>query len=120
VPARTVGRIQTRAAFGQLQRSRSRASCGPVRATFVPAPTGTGGIFPQVGFAIGKSCGNAVLRNALRRRLRESARAVAAGLPRGMYLLRLEPAAARSDRAELSAQVKEALQRAGQRGQAQP
>jgi hypothetical protein len=37
-----------------------------------------------------------------------------------MYLLRLEPAAARSDRAELSAQVKEALQRAGQKGQAQP
>lgn len=117
---RTVGRIQTRAAFGQLQRSRSRASCGPVRATFVPAATGADGVFPQVGYAIGKNCGNAVLRNSLRRRLRESTRAVAAGLPRGMYLLRVDPAAARSDRAELSAQVQEALQRAGQKGQERP
>jgi ribonuclease P protein component len=120
VPARTVGRIQTRTAFGQLQRSRARASSGPVRATFVPAAAGEDGIFPQVGYAIGKNCGNAVLRNSLRRRLRESTRAVAAGLPRGMYLLRLEPAAAGSDRVELSGQVQEALRRAGQKGQARP
>jgi len=120
VPARTVGRIQTRAAFGQLQRSRSRVSCGPVRATFVPAPASAEGIFPQVGYAIGKNCGNAVLRNSLRRRMRESARAVAAELPRGRYLLRAEPAAAVSNRAELSAQVQEALRRAGQKDKARP
>jgi hypothetical protein len=52
--------------------------------------------------------------------MRASARDVAATLPRGVYLLRLDPAAARSDRAELSAQVQEALRRAGQSGQVRP
>ena len=52
---RTVGRIQTRAAFGQLQRSRARASCGPVRAIFVPADTGASGVYPQVGYAMGNT-----------------------------------------------------------------
>jgi ribonuclease P protein component len=80
----------------------------------VPADPLTQGIYPQVGYAIGKHCGNAVVRNTLRRRLRESARAVATTLPRGTYLLRVEPAAARSERGELSLQVQQALLRAGQ------
>jgi ribonuclease P protein component len=113
VPARTIGRIQTRTAFGQLQRSRARASSGPVRASFVPVASGATGIYPQVGYAIGKHCGNAVVRNSLRRRMRESARAVAGTLPRGTYLLRAEPAAATTEAAGLSAHVKEALRRAG-------
>jgi ribonuclease P protein component len=113
VPARTVGRIQTRAAFGQLQRSRARASSGPVRATFVPADPGVQGIYPQVGYAIGKHCGNAVVRNSLRRRMRETARVTAATLPRGTYLLRVEPAAARTEPAAFSAHVHDALHRAG-------
>ena len=50
----------------------ARASCGPVRASFVPAAAGAVGVFPQVGYAIGKHCGNAVVRNRLRRRMRES------------------------------------------------
>jgi ribonuclease P protein component len=116
VPARTVGRIQTRAAFGQLQRSRARASCGPVRASFVPVDPGTPGVFPQVGYAIGKHCGNAVVRNTLRRRLRESTRAVAGSLPRGRYLLRIEPAAVTSEAAQLTSFVQKALQRAGESG----
>ena len=41
------------------------------------------GVYPQVGYAIGKHCGNAVVRNSLRRRMRESARAVAAHAPPG-------------------------------------
>jgi ribonuclease P protein component len=120
VPARTVGRIQTRAAFGQLQRSRARASCGPVRATFVPAAPGAPGVYPQVGYAIGKHCGNAVVRNSLRRRMRESARAIAATLPRGAYLLRVEPAAARVPRDVFVSDVQRALQRAGTSAPVQP
>ena len=116
MPARTVGRIQTRAAFGQLQRSRSRASCGPVRATFVAVSPGAPGVFPQVGYAIGTHCGNAVVRNTLRRRARAVARAEAPDLPRGTYLLRFEPAAALSPPAELSRCVGQALHRAGQAG----
>jgi ribonuclease P protein component len=117
VPARTIGRIQTRAAFGQLQRTRSRASSGPVRASFVPVAPGVSGLYPQVGYAIGKHCGNAVVRNSLRRRMRESARAVASTLPRGTYLLRAEPAAATSERTALSSHVQEALRRAGRSGE---
>jgi ribonuclease P protein component len=116
VPARTIGRIQTRAAFAQLQRSRARASCGPVRATFVPVAPGVAGIYPQVGYAIGKHCGNAVVRNSLRRRMRESVREVAATLPRGTYLLRVEPAAARTEPALFVTQVKEVLARASHAG----
>jgi ribonuclease P protein component len=120
VPARTVGRVQTRAAFGQLQRSRARASCGPVRATFVPAPSDSFGVYPQVGYAIGKHCGNAVVRNSLRRRMRESARAVAATLPRGTYLLRVEPAAAKAQPADFVADVQRALQRASASNRVRP
>jgi ribonuclease P protein component len=112
VPARTVGRIQSRAAFAQLQRSRARASSGPVRATFSPVDEGVPGIYPQVGYAIGKHCGNAVTRNTLRRRMREAARAAAPTLPRGTYLLRFDPAAATRGSAQLRADVTEALRRA--------
>lgn len=120
MPARTVGRIQTRAAFGQLQRSRARASCGPVRATFVPAAPETPGVYPQVGYAIGKHCGNAVVRNSLRRRMRESARAIAPTLPRGAYLLRVEPAAAKVEPDVFVADVQRALQRAAASARVQP
>ena len=112
MPPKTVGRIQTRAAFGQLQRSRARASCGPVRATFVPADPGASGVYPQVGYAIGKHCGNAVVRNSLRRRMRESVRSIAGTLPRGMYLLRVEPGAVQCQPAEFVTCVQKALVRA--------
>ena len=112
MPSQPIGRIRTRAAFSQLQRSRARAGSGPVRATFVPAPPGSDGLYPQVGYAVGKRCGNAVLRNSLRRRMREAARATATSLPRGIYLLRVEPAAAQRDRALFRADVQRALQRA--------
>ncbi|HVB90803.1 MAG TPA: ribonuclease P protein component [Acidimicrobiales bacterium] len=113
MPARSVGRIQSRAAFARLQRSRARATSGPVRATFVPVDEAVPGLFPQVGYAIGRHCGNAVVRNTLRRRMREAARASALDLPRGTYLLRVDPAAARCERAQFSAHVVEALRRAG-------
>ena len=51
-------------------------------------------MFPQVAYAIGRHCGGAVVRNSLRRRAREVVRAEAATLPRGTYLVRLEPGAA--------------------------
>ena len=94
MPARTVGRITRRAAFAELQRSRARGASGPVRATFLPAETGETCVFPQVAYAIGRHCGGAVVRNSLRRRAREVVRAEASALPRGTYLVRLEPGAA--------------------------
>jgi ribonuclease P protein component len=80
----------------------------------MPVDPSVDGIYPQVGYAIGKHCGNAVIRNSLRRRMRESARSVAGSLPRGTYLLRVDPAAAQCAPHELTAHVRRALQRAGE------
>jgi ribonuclease P protein component len=113
VPARTVGRITRRAAFAELQRSRARGASGPVRVTFVPADPGDFGVFPQVGYAIGRHCGNAVVRNSLRRRAREVVRDEAPGLSRGAYLVRLEPAAAAEDPSAFRRDVATALLEAG-------
>jgi ribonuclease P protein component len=113
VPARTVGRITRRAAFAELQRSRARGASGPVRVTFVPADPGDFGVFPQVGYAIGRHCGNAVVRNSVRRRAREVVRDEAPGLSRGAYLVRLEPAAAAEDPSAFRRDVATALLKAG-------
>jgi ribonuclease P protein component len=116
VPVRTVGRITHRAAFAELQRSRARGASGPVRVTFVPAPEGAAGVFPQVGYAIGRRCGGAVVRNSLRRRAREVVRSAAPTLARGTYLVRLEPAAAGLAPAAFRDDVAAALTRAGRAG----
>jgi ribonuclease P protein component len=112
VPAPTVGRITTRAAFAELQRSRARGSSGPVRAVFVPAESSAPGVFPQVGYAVGKQCGSAVVRNSLRRRAREVIRGEAHRLPRGTYLLRFSPDSAAAKPEAFRADVAKALQRA--------
>jgi ribonuclease P protein component len=112
VPGTKVGRITTRAVFAELQRSDSRGSSGPVRAVFVPSDPATPGPFPQVGYAIGKQCGPAVVRNQLRRRAREVVRTEAPNLPHGSYLLRFSPPSAAQDRTAFRAHVACALRRA--------
>ena len=113
MPARTVGRITSRAAFAELQRSRARGSSGPVRALFALADEGVPGLFPQVGYAIGRQCGTAVVRNRLRRRARAVVRDQASRLPQGSYLVRVGPGAASLTPGEFRADVATALRRAG-------
>ena len=57
----------------------------------------------RVAYGIGRSVGNAVVRNRLRRRLRAVMTGVDAhgGLPAGDYLVRAEPSAAGATFAEL-------------------
>ncbi len=112
MPSPTVGRITTRAAFAELQRSRARGTSGPVRAVFVPAASASQHTFPQVGYAISRQCGPAVVRNRLRRRAREVVRVEAARLPRGTYLLRFSPDSASAHPAAFRADVARALRRA--------
>ena len=110
---RTVGRITTRATFVEVQRARARGASGPVRAAFAPADEATAGVFPQFGYAIGRRCGSAVVRNRLRRRARAVVREEAPSLPRGAYLVRLEPGASGLSAAQFRHDLARALQRAG-------
>ena len=114
MPPRTVGRITSRAAFADVQRARARGASGPVRAAFAPVDETTPGLFPQVGYAIGRRCGSAVVRNRLRRRARAVVREQASSLPRGAFLVRLEPAAADLTAVQLRHDLTRALQRAGE------
>ena len=111
---RTVGRITSRAAFAEVQRARARGACGLVRAAFAPVDEATPGMFPQVGYAIGRRCGSAVVRNRLRRRARAVVREQAPSLPRGAFLVRLEPGASSLSAAELRHDLAAALHRAAE------
>jgi ribonuclease P protein component len=113
MPAPTVGRITSRAAFAEVQRSRARGASGPVRAVFAPADETAPGLFPQVGYAIGRRCGSAVVRNRLRRRARAVVREEAPTLPRGAFMVRLDPGAASLNAAEFRHDLARALHRAG-------
>jgi ribonuclease P protein component len=132
VPSPTVGRITSRAAFAELQRSRARGSSGSVRAVFTPAPAPTpalgdaptapdlsptpspaaSDVFPQVGFAVSRQCGSAVVRNRLRRQARAVVRSEAPQLPRGRYLLRFSPDSASASPVAFRADVAQALRKA--------
>ena len=66
---------------------------------------------PCVGFAIGRRVGTAVVRNRLRRRLRDEVAALARSgrLPAGAYLIGLAPAAASLDGPTLRRHLRSAL-----------
>jgi ribonuclease P protein component len=70
-------------------------------------------VFPQVAYAIGRNCGGAVIRNSLRRRARAVVQSTAAALPRGCFLVRLEPGAAALTPSVFRADVSAALLKAG-------
>ena len=78
---------------------------------FVPAPGGLVPAQPCVAFAIGRKVGSAVIRNRLRRRLRDELAGLAreGKLPRGAYLIALAPAAARLDGNALRGHLRSAL-----------
>lgn len=88
--------IRDRSTFQALRRPAGRAARGPVAVSYVPpVPAATADAdHPRVGYSVGRSCGNAVQRNRLRRRFRAAVREWAGTLPAGAYLVRAEPAAA--------------------------
>lgn len=119
-------RVRGADAFAALARPRehggTRRRSGPVTLTHVPdvslatlrggcAATGAATGHPCVAFAISRKVGPAVVRNRLRRRLRDELAALARAdrLPPGAYLVGLAPAAASLDGPTLRRHLRTAL-----------
>ena len=102
-------------AFSALARPRehggTRRRSGPVTVAFVPAAPGPDVSPPCVAFAISRKVGPAVVRNRLRRRLRDELEGLARAqrLPVGAYLVALTPAAAGLDGPTLRGHLRTAL-----------
>ena len=83
-----LGRVTGRASFDALRRTPHRARSGSISLAWLPAAEGDPDV--RVAFAVGRSAGNAVTRNRVRRRLRAACAELAArgALPAGTYLTR--------------------------------
>lgn len=101
-PSPAVGLIQGLHGRGEFRRLRAegrRWSAGDLWCVFRPSGDDTPETPPRIAFAIGRSVGNAVERNRLRRRLREILRSLP--LPVGDYLIGAHPSAASRSFVEL-------------------
>ncbi len=107
--------IQHRSTFAALRKPAGRATRGPLRVAFVPTPGRPPESFSQVGYTIGRRCGNAVTRNRLRRRLRAVMAELASDLHPGAYLVGVEPGAGHLNHDELVSTLHEALDAAAVR-----
>ena len=104
-PGSLTWRTRGRSAFERLRHGVTARS-GPF--TVSCAQASSCGQPPAFAFAIGKKVGNSVVRNHLRRRLREAARS--SGAPRGrLYLVRAQPAAAALNYHEISDHLRKAV-----------
>ena len=109
---RLIWRIRERDAFVALRRSRRRVRSGPITVTFVAGAPGTP---PQVGYAISRKVGGAVVRNRLKRRLRSIVAGPGPTVAPGIYLIGAAPPAASLPFHELRTLVTEGLVAAGGR-----
>ena len=101
----TIGRVRSRAAWLALRASRCRARAGPIKVTFATVADADR---PLVAFAVGRKVGSAVVRNRIRRRLRDEASRH--DLKPGAYLITVAPGAARIESPELRRDLDRALQ----------
>jgi ribonuclease P protein component len=106
-----IGRLGERREFERLTRDGRRARSATLWCRSLDDPTV---VPPRVAFAIGRGVGAAVVRNRLRRRLRELVRAATAGdaplLACGLVLLGARPEAAERSFVELGDEVTALLQ----------
>jgi ribonuclease P protein component len=101
-------RLRRRQDFAEVVRRGRRTARGPLVFHYA-APSGDGAP-ARAGFVVGKVVGGAVVRNAVRRRLREVVRARLAVLPAGARLVvRAQPGAADLTYADLAGLVDAAL-----------
>ncbi|MGH9045222.1 MAG: ribonuclease P protein component [Acidimicrobiales bacterium] len=107
----SLGRVRRRSTFSRLKRPVGRAVAGPLKVGWIPDREGKGTL---VAYSISRRCGSAVVRNRLRRRLREAARATE--VKEGIYLVVATPEATRLGFGELSATLGSAMNAAAARG----
>ena len=107
-----IWRIRERSAFAGLSHEGRRARAGVLWCTFILDPPGTV-TPPRVAFALGRALGPAVVRNRVRRRLRDMLRqeSSVSGLPPGTYLFGATPAAAARSFIELQFDLNQLLTR---------
>lgn len=103
-------RLTRRDDFAVTVRRGRRAGQGTVVVHLAHAADSSG--VPRVGFVVGRTVGNAVVRHRVQRRLRHLMRARLDRLPRGaLVVVRALPAAAHASSAALGADVDAALSR---------
>jgi ribonuclease P protein component len=107
VSARPLGRIGATKTFHQLRKPDRRAKAGPVFMAYLSPRPGLD--HPEVAFAISKACGGAVVRNKVRRRLRNSLQHQPEMSP-GSYLIRTDPGVASATFAEIDQWLTECLE----------
>jgi ribonuclease P protein component len=83
--------------FGYVYRRGARASCKDL--TLIYAKSGQ----KRVGFSVSKKVGGAVVRNLIKRRLRETVRPLLPELKPGLYVMIAHPAVAQRSFVELKA-----------------
>ncbi len=103
-PLGLIWRVRGQSSFQALARGRRRRAGNlEVRAAVLGAKSEP----PRVAFAVGRSVGNAVTRNRVRRKLRTAVREQASFLEPGVaYLVRATPGAAASSCTELSSTLR--------------
>jgi ribonuclease P protein component len=89
-----IGRLHYKRDFNNLRVNGKTVKRGFLSVVFVPSDSSSGDI--RVAFAVGRSVGGAVVRNRIKRRLREAlARMITKNkvVPNGDYLIRVFPEA---------------------------
>jgi ribonuclease P protein component len=95
---RLIGRISSRSAFQTIRRLGRHVRSGPLSCTMMLDPSLTQ---PHVGYVLGRSYGNAVSRNRLRRQLREIVKDREAQMQPGYYVFGASPRARSAAHADL-------------------
>jgi len=98
-------RLRRSADFQQIVRRGSRASTGTVVLHAGPRRTEPA----EVGFVVSRAVGNAVVRNRVKRRLRELSRARLTDLEGRQLVIRATPVAAEASYAQLRADLDRCL-----------
>jgi ribonuclease P protein component len=113
----TVGPIRSRHTFEAVRRDSSHGRSGPLSVSFLPQITWSRA---EVGYAINRRVGNAVVRNQLRRRLRAIMSEQAPSLPIGAYVVHTGPGAPSLGFDELKVAMSRALEKATDRSGSHP